>query len=180
MDGRSRNDRLRYDSPKLGPVTLSVDTGNGGKTEMAIRFDSDLGSAGKLKGGYAIWDRKDQVATPATSEGAAGSIAYEHGSGFNGALAIGSLDTGAAQDPESTMVVLGYKTGVHSMSVRLGTTDDKGGANVSADSTEFGYVNRSLKSTEMYVGYQIFELTDAANPTAEDITILFAGARVKF
>lgn len=176
MDGLSRNDRLRYDSPKLGPVTISVDTGNGGKTEAAIRFATDLGDGGKLKGGYAFWDRKDAVAPNTTSEGAAGSIAYMHGSGFNGALVIGTLDTGAAQDPESTMVALGYTTGPHAVSLRLGTTDDKT-AGVSADSTEIGYVNRSLKSAELYAGYQIFEIDVTG---AEDITILFAGARVKF
>lgn len=178
MDGLSRNDRLRYDSPKLGPVTLSVDTGQGGKTEFAARFDTAVGG-GKLKGGIGSWDRKDQVGT-ATAKGTAGSIAYMHGSGFNAAYAFGELDNGGTVDPENSMIILGYKTGVHAVSLRMGTTDDLNGANTSADSMGIGYVNRSLKAAELYVGYQTFELDDAAQPTAEDITIVFAGARVKF
>ena len=173
FDALSRNDRLRYDSPKLGPVTLSVDTGQGGKTEMAVRFSTAIGD-GKLKGGVGTWDQKDA----GTNKGTSGSIAYMDASGFNGAISFGSKDatTAGAPDPSSTMFAVGYVTGEHSISLRLGTADDVT-AGVSADSTGFGYVNRSIKGAELYAGYQMFEVDIAG---ADDISILFGGVRVKF
>ena len=172
MDALSRNDRLRYDSPKLGPVSISLDTGQGGKTEAAVRFETAIGG-GKLKGGVGTWDQNDA----GTGKGTSGSIAYLDESGLNGAVSFGNLDAvGGLPDPSNTMVALGYKTGPHSVSLRLGTTDDKT-PGVSADSTEIGYVNRSLKSAELYAAYQVFEVDIAGS---EDIGIVFAGARVKF
>lgn len=171
MDALSRNDRLRYDTPKLGPVTLSVDTGTGGKTEFAARFETALAD-GKLKGGIGSWDQNDA----GTGKGTAGSIAYLHSSGFNAAYTFASTDKGSAPDAKNSGIQLGYKTGPHAFDLRLNTTDDKT-TGVSADSTELGYVNRSIKGLEMYAGYRIFTTDINA---ADDIKILFAGARVKF
>ncbi len=171
MDALSRNDRLRYDTPRLGPVTLSVDTGSGGKTELAIRFETKTGF-GKLKGGFGSWDQKDA----GTGKGTAGSISYLHNSGFNAAYTFASSDKAAAPDAKNSGLQLGYKTGPHAMDIRMNTTDDKT-SGVSADSTELGYVNRSLKGVEMYAGYRTFTTDISA---ADDIKILFAGARVKF
>lgn len=173
FDALSRNDRMRYDSPKLGPVTLSIDTGTGGKTELAVRFDTAIGS-GKLQGGVGTWDQKDA----GTNKGTAGSLAYMHDSGINAALHFAKVDatTAGASDPANTMITLGYKTGPHAVSLRLGTTDDKVNG-VSADSTGLGYVNRSMKGIEMYAGLQTFSVDLSG---ADDVSILFGGARVKF
>lgn len=172
-DALSRNDRLRYDSPKLGPVTLSIDTGTGGKTELAVRFDTAFGG-GKIKGGVGTWDQNDA----GSKKGTAGSLAFMHDSGFNAGIHFASVDatTAGASDPGNTMITLGYQTGPHSLSVRLGTTDDKVDG-VSADSAGLGYVNRSMKGVEMYAGLQSFSVDVSS---ADDITILFGGARVKF
>jgi predicted porin len=171
MDALSRNDRLRYDTPKIGPVTLSLDTGTGGKTEFAVRFETKTGF-GKLKGGIGSWDQNDA----GSGKGTAGSIAYLHGSGFNAAYTFASTDKVGAADAKNSGILLGYKTGPHAIDLRLNTTDDKTNG-VSADSTELGYVNRSLKGVEMYAGYRTFSADIAAT---DDIKILFAGARVKF
>ena len=194
MDALSRNDRLRYDSPKLGAFIVSVDSGNGKKTEAAIRFDFDLGAGGKIKGGVGSWDEKDAEDEP--EKGTAGSIAYLHGSGVNVALAFGEMDKddeellaelgGNPADTvniESQMLILGFKRGDHAFSLRGGTTDSfmrtAGGTvqNISADATGFGYVNTSIKATELYLGYQLFEIDLDG---AEELSIVFAGARVKF
>jgi predicted porin len=172
MDALSRNDRLRYDTPKYGPVTLSLDTGSGGKTEVALRFETHM-AGGKLKGGIGSWDQNDA----GNGKGTAGSIAYLSDSGFNGALSFGQLDSNsAADDPANAMIALGYKAGPHALSLRFGTTDDKT-AGVSADAAGLGYVNRSIKGIEMYAGWQNFSVDIAG---ADDINIVFGGARVKF
>ena len=95
-------------------------------------------------------------------------------------LSFGELDaaTAGASDPSQTTFGVGYRTGVHSASVHFGTTDDKTDG-VSVDSFNVGYVNRSLKSTELYAGVQTFS-ADAAGVDIDDIQIVFAGARVKF
>lgn len=176
FDALSRNDRLRYDSPQLGPVTVSVDMGQGGKTEAAVRFDTEIGGVGKIKGGIGMWDQNDAGAR----KGTAGSIAFMHDTGFNAYLAFGEQDatTAGASDPSSTTFGLGYRMGDHSISVNFGTTDDLSDGN-SADSFNVGYVNRSLKSTDLYAGLQTFS-ADLSAGDADDIQIVFAGARVRF
>ena len=194
MDALSRNDRLRYDIPKLGPFIVSVDSGNGGKTEAAIRFEADLGAGSKIKGGIGSWDERD--AEDDASKGTAGSIAYLHSSGINIALAFGESDKeedklldelgnneGDTVNIESQMLILGFKRGNHAFSLREGTTDSllrtTGTAveNIRADASGFGYVNTSIKATELYLGYQSFKIDIDG---AEELSIVFAGARVKF
>jgi len=41
FDGLSRNDRLRYDTPKFGGVGFSVSSANGDAYELAARYSSE-------------------------------------------------------------------------------------------------------------------------------------------
>ncbi len=62
FDGLSRNDRLRYDTPALGPVGLAISTTNGDALELAARLAQDVGSGSRIKAALGWIDGGDRSA----------------------------------------------------------------------------------------------------------------------
>ena len=56
FDGLSRRDRVRYDTPKFGPVYFSASTGNGDIWDVAGRLAYEFGEFGKLAAAAAYAD----------------------------------------------------------------------------------------------------------------------------
>lgn len=176
FDGLSRNDRLRYDTPALGPVGLAVSTTNGDAVELAARLASDWGDSkfeaalGYVNGG----DREDFDQIGA-------SASFLHSSGFNVTVALGEqdLEAGGRPDPQNAYVKLGYHGGAHRFSVDFGRTEDLAVEDDEADTIGASWVWRAFKSAEIYVAYRHHEL-DRPGVDVDDVDAIMAGTRIKF
>jgi hypothetical protein len=97
LDGLSRNDRLRYDTPAFGPLGFAVSATNGEAYEAAARLVQDMGdNAFEAAIGYV--DGGDR--SPFSQIGA--SASFLHASGFNVTVAIGERDLDEAGRSDSS------------------------------------------------------------------------------
>ena len=178
FDGLSRNDRLRYDSPKLGPVILSASATNGDAWELAARVTTELENIGKIAAAIGYVDSQDRSTPEFDQIGA--SISWLHDTGVNLTLVYGVRDPDGGIEAENYYAKLGYKRGKHAVSVEWGQTDDLAAAGDEANSYGAGYVFNVYKGIELYAGYRLYELDRSSGLSIEDINILMAGTRVKF
>jgi hypothetical protein len=186
QDFESRYDRLRYDSPQLGPVTISLSTGTVGGLdvqEYGIWFSRDLGAGGKLA--FAVGFSTKDLATVAPAAGGdqettGGSISWLHPSGWNVTFATSNVENDAGKDSDFNYVKVGYKTGKHAFSADFGMGDDQ--VAVGDEAKHFGiqYVFAPAKAVDLYAGYKTLSLDRAGGATFDDIDILTVGSRIKF
>jgi predicted porin len=176
FDGLGRVDRLRYDSPKLGPVTLSASATNGDALELAARFATEMDGIGKIAAAVGYIDGKDR----SPYEQLGGSVSFLHDLGINLTLSYGVRDfDNRSRDAENYYVKLGYILGKHAISVEWGQTDDLEVVGDESSSYGAGYVFNIHNGVELYAGYRVYDL-DRSGVSTEDITVLMAGTRVKF
>ena len=176
FDGLSRNDRLRYDSPKLGPVTLSASATNGDAWELAAALSTEMEGFGKIAAAIGYVDGKDR----ADYEQVGGSISFLHDSGINLTLAYGMRDfDNRSEEAENYYIKIGYTRGKHAVSVDWGQTDDLAVDGDESSSYGAGYVYNIYKGIELYAGYRLYDL-DRSGVSTEDINVFMAGTRVKF
>ena len=176
FDGLSRNDRLRYDSPKLGPVTLSASATNGDAWELAASLSTEMEGIGKIAAAIGYIDGQDR----SPYEQLGGSVSFLHDSGVNLTLAYGVRDLdNRSRDAENYYVKLGYILGKHAISVEWGQTDDLEVVGDESSSYGAGYVFNIHNGIELYAGYRLYDL-DRSGVSTDDITVFMAGTRIKF
>ena len=178
FDGLSRNDRLRYDTPKLGPVTLSTSVTNGDAWELAARLSTEMEGLGKIAAAIGYVDTEDRTTPQYDQIGA--SISWLHDTGVNLTLSYGTRDTDGGTEPKNFYAKLGYIHGKQAVSIEWGQTDDLAAEGDESSSYGAGYVYNIYKGVELYAGYRLYELDRASGPNIEDINVLMAGTRVKF
>ncbi len=177
FDGLSRNDRLRYDTPSLGPVTLSISATNGDAYELAGRLAQDFGDAGRIAAAIGYVDTTNRGDSEFDQWG--GSISYLHGSGLNLTAAAGSRDTDGGTDADNWYFKVGYKSGKHAVSLDYGETEDLALDGDDFSSIGLGYVFNIFDGVELYTAYRNHEL-DRSGVSIDDIDGVMAGTRVKF
>ncbi|MGD8993085.1 MAG: porin, partial [Desulfobacterales bacterium] len=184
FDGFSRRDRIRYDTPKFGPVFFSASYMNGQSYDVAGRFAYEWEGFGKLAAA-ASW-------LPAETQRDSfrqysGSISFLHNSGFN--LTFSGAHRYNADnrddDPWNAFGKVGYKMdkwafGVdYTYSENIDLDDDE------AQSIGVGAVWTPWQSVEIYGAYRWHDL-DRDNQNAlnsgspQDIHAVMIGSRVKF
>ncbi len=183
MDGLSRRNRFRYDSPNLAGFTLSGSAIETGAFDVAGRYSREFGgvelasalayaSTGDLKSFDNQWS---------------GSFSLLHDSGFNFTLAGGKqdYDTDGRDDPVFWYGKIGYKAdlmsfGSSAFSIDFGQSYDSKVNDDEADSLSIAYVqNVTDWGSELYLAWRRYELSrDELN--ADDVNALMLGARVKF
>lgn len=186
LDLEGRYDVLRYDSPALGPVKLSLSTGNtragNGATEFALRFSSDLGGIGKIEGALGKSTEKlADTSGPGTKddETTGASVAWLHGSGLNLALAISERDVDTNRKRKFNYLKAGYKMGQHAVSLEMGKGKDQAALNDEAEVMGLAYVYSPVKWAELFAGWRVYSL-DRPGTTFSDIDVLAVGAYFKF
>ena len=172
FDGLSRNDRIRYDTPKFGPIGVAVSAGTD-KGEIAVRYSQKLGGGAKVGAavGYVTDDAADfqQLGL---------SASYLTASGFNITGAYGERDLDdSALDPTAAYIKVGQKFGAHNVSLSYTLTDDQAAANVEAERVNLAYVYHIKKGIELFADYENAQLDVAG---AEDKNLLSFGSRIKF
>lgn len=190
QDFEQRYDRVRYDSPKFGPMALSVSQGykskkGGGSddvTELAAKVTLPL--AGKLVAGVG-YSRKDVGGAVDKVDVFGGSASWLHTSGFNLTGVYSNQDGSTKGASEFYMVKTGYKTGKHSFAIHHAMGDDRAEYSpavvTDSEAKAYGvsYVYAPAKWLDMYASFNNYELS-AKERSYDNINIAMTGARVKF
>ena len=202
IDGESRNDRIRYDTPTLGEVfSAAVSLGNGGLTEYAGWLDMTFGST-QFSAAIGASDTDEQIQNPVTTTGSiqrerqmiSASLLLGNGLNFTVAATEEERD-GDADDNEQSYFKVGYKTGKHAFSASVSEGDGDGTlggqapgsglSNVESEGTAFAYNYQAAPSLNLYAGWREVEVDDDANAIAqgsaanvEDVDSLMLGAHL--
>ena len=179
FDGFSRRDRVRYDTPKFGPVYFSVSAMNGQSWDLAGRFACEWDGVGKLAAA-AHYTGADTQRDPFKQ--ASGSISFLHSSGFNiTASAGGRFDQeGRDKDPWNLYGKLGYKFGKWALSADYTYSKHVGADQDKAQSAAGTAVFNPWKSVEFYGGYRWHKLERDTVSNIKDVHAIMVGGRVKF
>ena len=185
-DGFSRRDRIRYDTPKFGPVYFSASYMNGQSWDTAVRFAYEWEGIGKLAAAAHYTGAETQRDEFSQYSG---SISFLHSSGFNITGYYGARDyedhpVRGNDDVWSAYGKLGYKFGIHAISVDYGYAED-GVEDDGLNGDEFNtigvaYVVNPWESIQFYGGYRYHTLDRRGVNNIEDISAVMIGGRVKF
>jgi len=180
MDGLSRTDRVRYDTPKLAGFKLSVSAGTGEIYDVGLHFGRKFGDV-KVAAGLGYADGGDAKGWDSQLNGSV-SVLFK---GFSVTLAGGRQDYENRDNPKFYYGKLGYQfkastLGKTAFSIDFGRTEDI------IDKTEMSsyglqFVQKIDKvATELYVGIRNNKLDIDGNDDIEDVMTVMGGARVKF
>lgn len=182
FDGLSRKDRVRYDTPKLWGFYLSGSMANHSKYDGALRYSGDFGAFGKLaaaaayasngkgQGGDSDWTQFNT------------SASWLHPIGLNLTVAYGTrdIDTSGRDDPSTIYAKVGWKFGIHAISVDYTETDDLRQDDDEGTSYSLGYVMNPWDSVQFYAAIRnhALKIKNTSNP--DDIGAIMIGTRIKF
>ncbi len=184
MDGLSRKNRIRYDSPSFYGLMAATSWINNGGGDIALKYASEIGRF-KLAAQAAYANPDGTSDTLDNQYNASASIL--HDSGLNFTLAGGLQEYKGDRSDDGTFFYgkLGYRLdlcplGITAFSIDGGLYDD-----IQQDGDEgrtFGaqmVQNFTDWATEFYLGYRLFKLDrDAAD--YDNFNTLMTGFRVKF
>ena len=179
-DGFSRRDRIRYDTPKFGPVYFSASYMNGQTWDTAGRFSYEWEGIGKLAAAAHYTGAETQRDNFSQYSG---SISFLHSSGFNITGAAGTRDFNDAPGRDDGMFYygkLGFRRGIHAVSVDYGRAEDVDQNGDDFDTIGLAYVINPWESIQFYGGYRYHTLDRRGVNNIEDISAVMIGGRVKF
>jgi len=207
LDGNSRKDRLRYDTPDFSGFTVSASTyevsttktGAANPSQHDAAFDIALRYSGKFGGVVKLAAAAAYSAYPSTDAADQndsllnGSLSVLF-SGFSVTVAAGQRDrqnvtAGKADSASSLYGKLGYlgnwfSIGPTALAIDYGKYHEFSGIKDDEATTYALYGVQNLKNwgTELYAGYRIHKLEDrvSTGETFSDIGALFLGMRIKF
>ena len=186
MDGLSKKNRIRYDTPSFAGFGLAVAAAEQEMFDVALTYSGDF-SGTKVKAAVAY---SDPNSTYTTINGSA-SVLFPFGLNFTVASGVRDLDNMPADGDDPTFMYgkIGYKcdtlfsVGSTAISVDYGVYENTKKQNIGQEGTTMGvqFVQQiSAYSSELYAGYRTYELEDNTSADYDNISALFAGARVKF
>jgi len=182
MDGMSRDDRVRYDTPDFSGFYGSTSFIADDAIDVALRYSGKF-SGFKLAGalGYA-WPEDARDFDGQVS----GSLSLLLNSGFNATFAAGGREYDTTRNDSSFYYgKLGYQwkpfsIGSTAISIDYGNYNEIDLNEDDADTFGVQFVQKvSDWSTEFYMGYRLYEL-ESTGTNYDDINALLTGARFKF
>lgn len=179
LDGLSRDDRLRYDSPSFNGLKVSGSVIADERFDIATTYSRDYDGT-KVAAALAYAD------APGDFERLNGSASILLANGFNLTLAAGTNDPDdGGEEGVFYYGKVGYQAGLFEWGTTAVAVDYYVGEDLDADGDEadtFGVFlvqNVNVIATEFYAGYRHYEL-DRDGADLEPIDALLTGARVKF
>jgi len=177
FDGLSRNNRIRYDTPKFGPVGLAVSKKQNAN-EFALIYSQPMGNGSKLSGalGYVKENAADfkQLGL---------SASYLTSGGLSLTGHYGKKNLSGTTDPSGYYLKLGQKLGSaknHLLSVGYHKVKDLNLAGDTAKRYNLSYVylipNRGI---EIFADIQKAELSRTSG-NMKDLNTVSIGSRIKF
>lgn len=191
LDGLSRQDRIRYDTPTIMGFQLSGSFISGGAADVALRYGQKFG-AFQVAAAAAYWNQNSVSTT--IDDGWDASAAVLHDSGLNAMIAGGkqNMKSGSGRpDPDFIFGKIGYiakifGVGPTSFAVDYGEADDfaqaAGVAVTQSDGTSVGVTAVQMFSatgTEAYLSWRRWTF-DSAGTNYNDVNTVIGGVRVKF
>lgn len=187
MDGLSRRNRVRYDTPAFAGFTVGVAGGEEERSDVALRYSNTFGGT-KLKTAVAYSNPGE--GNDYTQINGSASVLF--GFGLNLTLAAGTRDMDNmpvnGDDPSFTYGKIGYKTdlisaGFTAFSFDYGVYQNIGTMDTEQEGTLFGIQlvqKLAAYSTELFAAYRNWEVEDNTGAEYEPVSIILAGARIKF
>lgn len=185
LDGGSRDDRVRYDSPTFAGFQVSSSAISGGGGDVALRYGGKFG--GVAVKAAASYLNTGSISATADSQWVV-SAAAEHDSGINVRGQYGKRDNSVTtrDDTKIWAVGLGYDASLTSMgatsfAVGYQVNEDVAANGEEASMLDFGVVQHIKDAgTELYLGVSLLEFEDTTAVQYEDATSIIAGTRIKF
>ena len=179
FDGFGRRDRVRYDTPKFGPVYFSGGYMNGQIWDVAGRFAYQWEGFGKLAAA-AHWTGADNQRDPYKQY--SGSISFLHSSGFNITASGGGRYDWAARDddPYNIYGKLGWKLKKWAFSADYTYSENVDQDDDEATSIGAAAVWNIWESVQLYGSYRWHDLDRDTVNSIEDLHAVMVGGRVKF
>lgn len=183
MDGLSRDDRIRYDTPSFSGFKGSVSAVEGGAVDAAIRFSGEVAKT-KIVAAGAWANASSKDANNFVQYDGSISVLSPIGVSLTGAVGTRDVDSGG-EDPIFYYVKLGYTFdaldfGSTSVALDYTAVDD-----LNQDGDEFQSYGVFLVQkfddvgSEFYLGVRNHEL-DRTGSSFDDISTVLTGGRVKF
>jgi len=185
FDGLSRDDRIRYDTPKFGPVYFSTSYENGQTYDFAGRFAYQWDGFGKLAAA-ASWLPADTQREPYKQYSGSASFLFDFGLNLTFAGAHRYDSDNRDDDPYNLYGKVGYKMEKWAFSVDYTYSENVGADGDEATSIGAAAVFNPWKSVELYACYRWNDLDRDADERpagvgdAESINSVMVGTRVKF
>ena len=200
QDFEGRYDRVRYDSPDLGPLKVAVShgykeqgDGNADTSELAVRYNGAIDGVGRISAAVGYAAQYNETGGAVARDTVGGSVSWLHDSGFNatGVYSYRDYDSGK-KETTFNMVKLGYKTGKHSFTMHRAQgehfnpvhKDDQGNVEFSLTNSDVeiygaAYVYQPVKRLDVYAAFNNFAL-DADQGDYDDVNVAMVGSRLKF
>lgn len=185
LDGGSRNDRVRYDTPTFAGFTVGASAISGGAADVAVRYSGKFGGVA-VKGAASYYNQAST--STSTKDQYVVSAAVEHDSGINARGQYGKADltSGTRDDVKIWSLGIGYDASLTSLGTTSFAASYTVNENVSANDDELTFydfgVNQAISDvgTELYLGVTFLEFDDASATNYEDAMWVLAGTRIKF
>ncbi|MGX9726114.1 MAG: porin [Candidatus Electronema sp. VV] len=186
MDGLSRANRVRYDTPSFGGFTLGASLAEKDTNDAALKYAGEFNGT-KVEAAIAL-------ANPGKSysqlDGSA-SVLFPFGLNLTFASGARDLDNMPAggDDPTFMYAKIGhickdvFSVGSTAVSVDYGVYENVKKQTTGEEGTVYGVQlvqSLSAWNTDLYAAYQNFELEDTTGADYEPISVMMAGARIKF
>lgn len=188
MDGLSKKNRVRYDSPALAGFSVSASAGEKDMADATLNYSGEF-SGTKLQGVLAF-------VNPGSGKDYSqidGSLSALFDFGLNLTVASGSRDLdnmpAGGDDPVYTYGKIGWKCdkllpyGSTAFSVDYGVYENIKHQDKGEEGTAYGVQlvqKLSDWNTELFAAYRNFALEDNTGADYDDISLVMAGARLKF
>lgn len=186
MDGLSKKNRVRYDTPSLGGLSLGVSAGEKEMADAALTYSRELADGTQFKAAVAYSDPGKYY----TQINGSASVLLGFGLNFTVAGGTRDLDKMPANGDDPTFMYgkIGYKakifsTGSTACSFDYGVFTNIKNQDTEEEGTAYGVqVVQKLSdyNTELFAAYRNFELEDNTAADYEPITLAMGGVRIKF
>ena len=191
FDGESRNDRLRYDTPKFAKVlSIAVSVANANEKEAAVWYAQTIGGGTEIAAALGYTDNTDATtsntaaASSTDRKRASLSASAMLKNGLNFTISYSTQKNNAAttnQGNTNSYFKIGWKKGKNAVSLSYGQQSNEAGfaGNTSANPTSIAVAyNYSLaKSVEAYASIR----TSSADVSGlDDVTGFWVGSRIKW
>jgi len=195
FDAFSRYDRLRYDSPALGPVTIALSAGQADLYEGAVRWSQGIGG-GQISAGLFYGQANNQTVPPnSAAVGARGGSAKRYGGSIAYLFSFGlnlqaqysenepnQVGTAPVTNGKNWYAKIGYKFGNNAVSVGYGESKDiVVGFKDKGFNIGFNH-NLPKAKVDLYAGIagNSLDLPSTATVSVDDIYTVTVGTKLKF
>ena len=170
--GGGRGNRIRYDTPSIGPVSAAISVGNGDELSAGVSLNQGFGDT-------SFGAKVGTTQSPGDNGTVSASAGAKLSSGLTVSGAWGSKE--GAADPSFFQAMVGYVAGDTSVAASWYASSDF--KNDGSEGTVIGIgVNHNLPTigANVYAAVQNYAAEDATAGIDTDATVLMIGTRIRF